>query len=48
MFQGTHAPAREPTIKIIVRAVVIFHSGLYLGRQISLQIRAGVGGSTAP
>ena len=34
--QGTRAPAREPIIKILIKAVGIFHEGLCLRRQICL------------
>lgn len=33
---GNRAPPREPIIKIIIKAVGIFHEGLYLRRQICL------------
>ena len=33
---GNRAPPREPIIKIIIKAVGIFHQGLYLRRQICL------------
>lgn len=33
---GKQAPPWEPIIKIIIKAVGIFHEDLYLGRQISL------------